>query len=211
VPLEDGSIGHAEIRVGDTVLLAFDQRPDWPDMPSLLRIFVADADATMTRAVAAGARVVTQPQTHAFGQRGGRVRDPFGTIWWISAVVEDVTPDEVMRRLTEPAYAEAMREPQETLDRELSGRNHATASPPTDYERLAPRSRGLRTTSRQWTDPEPLVRPLALLPNLRCAWAIARCIPCYARIPRASPRRHPRVFPGLASLGVAPGYAPVRK
>jgi PhnB protein len=35
VPLEDGSIGHAEIRVGDTILLAFDQRPDWPDRPSL--------------------------------------------------------------------------------------------------------------------------------------------------------------------------------
>src|SRR5262245_12453856 len=75
VPLEDGSIGHAEIRVGDTVLLAFDQRPDWPDMPSLLRIFVPDADAAMARAVAVGARVVTRPITQAFGQRGGRVRD----------------------------------------------------------------------------------------------------------------------------------------
>ena len=56
VRLEDGTIGHAEIRVGDTVLLAFDRRPDWPALPSLLRIFVADADATFERAVAAGAR-----------------------------------------------------------------------------------------------------------------------------------------------------------
>src|SRR5690242_7289281 len=87
VPLEDGSIGHAEIRVGDTVLLAFDRRPDWPAMPSLLRVFVADADAAFERAVAAGAAVVTPAVTHAFGQRGGRVRDPFGNIWWISAVV----------------------------------------------------------------------------------------------------------------------------
>ncbi len=130
VPLEDGSIGHAEIRVGDTILLAFDQRPDWPDMPSLLRVFVEDADATTSRAVAAGARVVTQPRTHAFGQRGGRVRDPFGNIWWISAVVEDVAPEEGMRRLSEPDYADAMRDAQETLDRELSGRDDVTASPP---------------------------------------------------------------------------------
>jgi len=130
VPLEDGTIGHAEIRVADTVLLAFDQRPGWPSMPSLLRVFVADTDATMDRAVAAGARVVTQPSTHAFGQRGGRVRDSFGNIWWIMAVVEDVDPEEGMRRLSEPAYADAMRDAQETLDRELSGRDEGVASPP---------------------------------------------------------------------------------
>jgi uncharacterized glyoxalase superfamily protein PhnB len=130
VPLEDGSIGHAEIRVGDTILMAFDRRPGWPDMPSLLRVFVDDADATMSRAVAAGARVITRPRTQAFGQRGGRVRDPFGNIWWISAVVEEVTPEEGMRRLSEPACADAMRDAQETLDRELSGRERVVASPP---------------------------------------------------------------------------------
>lgn len=130
VPLEDGSIGHAEIRVGDTILLAFDQRPGWPDMPSLLRLFVDDADATVSRAVAAGARVITQPATHAFGQRTGRIRDPFGNIWWISAVVEDVALEEGMRRLSELAYADAMRDAQETLDRELSGHEHVVPSPP---------------------------------------------------------------------------------
>lgn len=130
VRLEDGSIGHAEIRVGDTVLLAFDRRPDWPVMPSLLRVFVADADAAIDRAVAAGARVVTAPATHAFGQRGGRVRDPFGNIWWISAVVEDVAPEVGLRRLAEPLYAEAMRDAQETLDREFSGRTDGIVSRP---------------------------------------------------------------------------------
>jgi len=130
VPLEDGSIGHAEIRVGDTILLAFDRRPGWPDMPSLLRVFVDDADATMARAVAAGARLVTESATHAFGQRGGRVRDPFGNIWWISAVVEEVAPEEGMRRLSEPVYADAMRDAQETLDRELSSGEHVIVSPP---------------------------------------------------------------------------------
>jgi uncharacterized glyoxalase superfamily protein PhnB len=130
VPLEDGSIGHAEIRVGDTVVLAFDRRADWPAMPSLLRVFVDDADAAMERAVAAGAVVVTAPATHAFGQRGGRVRDPFGNIWWVSAVVEDVPVEVGLRRLAEPRYAGAMRVAQETLDRELSGRSHSTVSRP---------------------------------------------------------------------------------
>lgn len=129
VALEDGSIGHAEIRVGGTILLAFDRRPGWPLTPAFLRVFVEDADATMERAVAAGAQVVTRPSTHAFGQRGGRARDPFGNIWWISSVVEDLTPEEGMRRLVEPVYADAMREAQETLDRELSGREGSASRP----------------------------------------------------------------------------------
>ena len=99
-------------------------------MPSLLRVFVEDADATMARAVAAGARVVTKPMTQAFGHRGGRVRDPFGNIWWITAVIEDVAPEDAMRRLSEPTYADAMRDAQETLDRELSGRAKVAASRP---------------------------------------------------------------------------------
>lgn len=130
VPLEDGSIGHAEIRVGSTVLLAFDRRADWPALPALLRVFVNDADLAMERAVAAGARIVTPSRTQAFGHRGGRVRDPFGNIWWVSAVVEDVAAEEGMRRLAEPGYAEAMREAQETLDSELSGRDLGEASRP---------------------------------------------------------------------------------
>ena len=130
MPLEDGTIGHAEIRLGDTILLAFDRRDGWPEMPSLLRVFVADADATIERAVAAGARVVTAPRTHAFGQRVGRVRDPFGNVWWISSVADVVSPEDGMRRLSEPEYADAMSDAQETLDRELSGRAQGIASRP---------------------------------------------------------------------------------
>jgi PhnB protein len=58
------------------------------------------------------------------------VRDPFGNIWWISAVVEDVAAEEGKRRMAEPRYAEAMREAQETLDAELSGRGVGAASRP---------------------------------------------------------------------------------
>ncbi|WP_405136101.1 VOC family protein [Nocardia sp. NBC_01388] len=128
VPLEDGSIGHAEIRVGDTVLLAFDQHQDWPDMPSLLRVFVPDADIAFSAALRAGAREVTALSDNAFGQRGGRVRDPFGNIWWITAIVESVAPEEGMRRLELPGYREQMRFAQESLDAELSGRAHGYAS-----------------------------------------------------------------------------------
>jgi PhnB protein len=130
IPLEDGSIGYAEIRVGDTVLLAFDQRPDWPALPALLRVFVADADESIARALTAGAELITRALTQAFGQRVGRVRDPFGNIWWISTVVEEVSPGKLLHRLGEPQYERAMREAQETLDRQLGGSEHGSASPP---------------------------------------------------------------------------------
>lgn len=130
VPTEDGLTGHAEIRVGDTIVLAFDRHADWPAMPSLLRVFVADADAAFSRAVAAGGRVVTAVADSAFGQRGGRIKDPFGNIWWVVSCVEEVSEDEMWRRLQDPVYAKTMRVAQETLDAELSGRGHGHSSAP---------------------------------------------------------------------------------
>ena len=130
VAVEDGSIGHGEIRVGNTVVLAFDRRPEWPVMPSLLRVFVADADAAMAAAAAAGARVITPAADSAWGDRGGRVRDPFGNIWWVVSRREQVAPEEAWQRLGQPVYADAMRDAQETLDAELSGRATGRASAP---------------------------------------------------------------------------------
>ncbi|GAA3381801.1 VOC family protein [Cryptosporangium minutisporangium] len=130
VTTEDGLVGHGEIRVGDTVVLAFDRRADWPVMPSLLRVFVADADAAFASALAAGGTVVTALANDAFGMRGGRIKDPFGNIWWVSSKIEDVPEDEMWKRLGQPAYAESMRVAQETLDAELSGRSHGRSSTP---------------------------------------------------------------------------------
>ena len=127
---EDGSIGHGEIKVGDTVVLAFDRRADWPALPSLLRVFVPDADAAFGRAIAAGADVVTELADSAFGQRGGRIKDPFGNVWWIVSHVEDVPEDVMWQRLQDPVYAEQMRVAQETLDAELSGRAQGRSSAP---------------------------------------------------------------------------------
>ncbi|WP_017595209.1 VOC family protein [Nocardiopsis potens] len=130
VPTEDGKIGHGEIRVGDTVVLAFDRHSDWPAMPSLLRVFVPDADEACARAVAAGARVVTRTMDNAFGQRGSRVKDPFGNIWWVTAHVEDVTEELMWERMEDPVHIEGMREAQQTLDAELSGRRRGRDSAP---------------------------------------------------------------------------------
>jgi uncharacterized glyoxalase superfamily protein PhnB len=122
VPMEDGSIGHGEISVGDTRILAFDRRAGWPVLPALLRVWVEDADVAMERAVSAGGTVVTIVSDSAFGQRGGRVRDPFGNIWWVSSQIEYVPAEEGLARLSVPRYQAAMVEAQRTLDAELGGR-----------------------------------------------------------------------------------------
>ena len=93
-------------------------------------MFVDDVDATTRAAVATGAVVVTPPLSQAWGARISRVRDPFGNLWWVTANVEEVPGDEVFRRLSEPVYADAMRQAQESLDRELGGRDKGTASRP---------------------------------------------------------------------------------
>ena len=105
---DDGSIGHAEFRIGDAIVMGFDARPEWPDTPAFLRLYVDDADATFRRAVAAGGTAVTEV-THLFwGDRVGRVRDPFGNLWWIQARIEEVDDAEMMRRMTDPAWLERM-------------------------------------------------------------------------------------------------------
>ncbi|MGH2934085.1 MAG: VOC family protein, partial [Gaiellaceae bacterium] len=57
----DGRIGHVEVGLGDSVVMLFDAQPDWPVLPSHLRVYVADTRETVDRAVAAGARIVTRP------------------------------------------------------------------------------------------------------------------------------------------------------
>jgi PhnB protein len=106
---EDGSIGHAEVFVGESVVLAFDSRPHWPPTPAYLRIYVADADATVERMVRAGGEVVTALDDMPWGDRTARVRDPLGNLWWVMARMEDVDEAELGRRWGLPNYVAAMK------------------------------------------------------------------------------------------------------
>jgi PhnB protein len=116
VPGPDGGIGHAEVRIGESVVMMFDARHGWPDTPAFLRLYVADADQTYQRALAAGAAPVTEVTGLFFGDRVGRVRDPLGNIWWIQAHAEDVDPGELASRPHHPAAAEALRYVETSLD-----------------------------------------------------------------------------------------------
>ncbi|GAA2657426.1 VOC family protein [Streptomyces vastus] len=105
---EDGRIGHAEVRIGDSVVMMFDAKPEWPATPGFLRLYVEDADSVHRQAVAAGGTSVTEVTHLFFGDRVGRVRDPLGNLWWIQTRVEDVSPQEMERRLGDSEFTKAM-------------------------------------------------------------------------------------------------------
>ncbi|WP_328613665.1 VOC family protein [Amycolatopsis sp. NBC_00355] len=105
---EDGKIGHAEVRVGNAVVMAFDSRDDWPATPAYLRLYVPDSEQTQRKALAAGATEVTRQTELFFGDRVGRVRDPFGNLWWIQTRLEDLDEPELVRRAQLPEYIAAM-------------------------------------------------------------------------------------------------------
>lgn len=105
----DGRIEHAEVRIGNAIVMMFDAAPGWPPTPGFLRLFVEDADEVHQTAIAAGGTSVTEVTHLFFGDRVGRVRDPLGNIWWIQARVEEVSPQEMERRLSDPVFTAAMR------------------------------------------------------------------------------------------------------
>ena len=110
-PGPDGSVAHAEIEIGDSVVIVEEESPyrgtqapsagGLPGTPVFQFLYVADVDATVATAVQHGATLVRAPQTQFYGDRDAYVVDPFGHGWTVASHVEDVPPDELMRRMAE--------------------------------------------------------------------------------------------------------------
>jgi len=94
----DGSVGHAEVRIADSVVMMGGARAEWPAMHSALYVYVADVDATYSRALGAGATSISEPSLQYYGDRMCGVKDPAGNTWWIATHVEDVSAEEMARR-----------------------------------------------------------------------------------------------------------------
>jgi PhnB protein len=124
LPGPRGGIGHAEVRIGDSIVMMFDAQEGWPETPGFLRLWVDDVDATYRRALEAGATSVTEMTDLFFGDRVGRVRDPLGNIWWIQTRVAEVDPAELAQRPMDPEAVEALRYVEESLDAAMRPKAH---------------------------------------------------------------------------------------
>jgi PhnB protein len=94
----DGSVAHAEIRIGGSPVMLADASGQWKAMPSSLFLYFADCDAMFQSAVAAGAAPVMQPADQHHGDRMGGVLDTNGNYWWIATRIENLTSEELQHR-----------------------------------------------------------------------------------------------------------------
>ena len=109
MPGPDGKIGHAELELGDSLIMLADEYPEMGirgpkavgGTPVTISIYVEDADAVFDAAVAAGATAVRPVENHFYGDRIGQFEDPFGHRWSVATHVEDVPPDEMEKRAAE--------------------------------------------------------------------------------------------------------------
>jgi len=105
LPRPDGTIMHAEVRIGDSRVMLGEPMGDAPTMLGALYLYVHDVDAVYTRALHAGATSTSAPADQFYGDRSAGLKDPVGNQWWIATHQEDVPPEEIAKR------AEACRQP----------------------------------------------------------------------------------------------------
>jgi PhnB protein len=109
MPGPDGKLGHAELQLGDSVIMLSDE---WPEggirgpraiggTPVTISVYVEDVDAVFGRALAAGATALRPVETQFYGDRSGQFEDPFGHRWSVATHVEDVAPEEMTKRAAE--------------------------------------------------------------------------------------------------------------
>jgi len=97
----DGSIVHAEMLVGNSMLMLADPSGEFRPMPTSIYLYVTDCDAAYKAALSSGGVSIFPIMTLPSGERYGGVKDPCGNIWWVATHVEDVTPEEEERRWKE--------------------------------------------------------------------------------------------------------------
>jgi len=107
VPGDNGEIMHAEVKIGDSIVMMSDAMGGYEPMPMVLFLYVEDADAVYDRALQAGGTTVMELKNQFWGDRAGAVRDAFGNVWWVATHIEDVSPEEAQRRMQEATVRQA--------------------------------------------------------------------------------------------------------
>ncbi|HYY06011.1 MAG TPA: VOC family protein [Candidatus Limnocylindria bacterium] len=102
MPTPDGKVGHAELQIGDSIVMLSEAIQE-PVTSASMYLYVPNVDAVCQRAVAAGAQATMPPTDMFWGDRFGRVTDPFGVRWGIATHTEDVSPEEIGRRAAQAA------------------------------------------------------------------------------------------------------------
>jgi PhnB protein len=95
----NGAVAHAEVKIGDSIVMLGEASERAKAYAATLYHYVTNVDETHRRAAAAGAKVLTEPTDMFYGDRSGAVIDPFGNSWYIATHIEDVSPEEMEKRM----------------------------------------------------------------------------------------------------------------
>ena len=109
MPGPGGTIGHAELQLGDSMIMLADETPQFGNRspktiggtPVTIGVYVEDVDAVFERALKAGATQIRPVENQFYGDRTGLFEDPFGHRWSVATHIEDVSPEEMQRRAAE--------------------------------------------------------------------------------------------------------------
>ena len=97
----DGTVGHAEVEIGDSVVMIGDVGAPASPMSASIHLYVEDCDATYRRALDAGGASLREPEDMFYGDRTAGVKDPAGNQWWLATHIEDVSEEEIAKRAQE--------------------------------------------------------------------------------------------------------------
>ena len=95
----DGKVHHAQVKIEGAMLELADAGEHWPPMPAGMHLYVKDIDATYRRTLDAGAVMILGPTDQFYGERSASVKDPVGNVWHIATHTEDVSEEEMKRRV----------------------------------------------------------------------------------------------------------------
>ena len=95
----DGRVIHAELIIGDSVMMISDSSPQFSAFPAMINVYTEDVDAAYKRALKAGATSLREPSNQFYGDRTAGVKDVHGNQWWIATHIEDVSQEELERRM----------------------------------------------------------------------------------------------------------------
>ena len=109
IPAPEGKIGHAELEIGDSLVMVSDEYPEMGYVGPkkiggtavTISVYVTDADAAFAEALSRGATPVREVADHFYGDRSGQFEDPWGHRWGVATHIEDVSPEELDRRVKE--------------------------------------------------------------------------------------------------------------
>jgi uncharacterized glyoxalase superfamily protein PhnB len=96
---QEGKVMHGEMQIGDSIVMVGDASGDFPAKAMTIHLYVTDVDAVYKQAVGAGGETMREPADQPYGDRSAGVRDRWGNEWWLATHVEEVSPEEIERRM----------------------------------------------------------------------------------------------------------------